>query len=288
VARIRSIKPEFWVSEQIGECSFAARLTFIGLWNFCDDNGVHPAKPKTLKAELFPMDAVSPGEVEQWIHELIAAGLVDRFESGGEVYWFVTGWTKHQRIDRPSAKHPVPPSVGSARARRASDDTPTNDCRSFDADSSNVRRASPPGLDRSGEEGRGEESPSPKSRRRTPAPQTLLPDDFNISEQVRSWARERGFGQLEEHLERFKLRAGAKGYKYANWDLAFMSAVRDDWARLRTSGTATANGEGADKTCDARPKWLQGTGFADLFAAENAGCGPGNAAKFRNGEREEA
>lgn len=31
MARIRSIKPEFWVSEQIGECSTNARLTFIGL-----------------------------------------------------------------------------------------------------------------------------------------------------------------------------------------------------------------------------------------------------------------
>ena len=31
MARIRSIKPEFWVSEQVAECSTSARLTFVGL-----------------------------------------------------------------------------------------------------------------------------------------------------------------------------------------------------------------------------------------------------------------
>jgi hypothetical protein len=35
---------------------------------------------------------------------------------------------------------------------------------------------------------------------------------------------------------------------------------------------------------DPRPSWLDGTGFPDVFAAENAGCGPGNAARFRNCE----
>ena len=42
MARIRTIKPEFWTSEQVVDCSPTARLLFIGLWNFCDDGGVHP------------------------------------------------------------------------------------------------------------------------------------------------------------------------------------------------------------------------------------------------------
>lgn len=69
MARIRTIKPEFWVSEQIAECSTSARLLFVGLWNFCDDAGVHPAKPKTLKAELFPMDDITTGDVAGWMAE---------------------------------------------------------------------------------------------------------------------------------------------------------------------------------------------------------------------------
>ena len=54
MSRIRTVKPEFWTSEQIIACSPIARLLFIGLWNFCDDNGVHPASYIRLKAEVFP------------------------------------------------------------------------------------------------------------------------------------------------------------------------------------------------------------------------------------------
>lgn len=31
--------------------------------------------------------------------------------------------------------------------------------------------------------------------------------------------------------------------------------------------------------------WLTGTGFGSIFEAESAGCGPGNAHKFRDGRR---
>jgi uncharacterized protein YdaU (DUF1376 family) len=36
---------------------------------------------------------------------------------------------------------------------------------------------------------------------------------------------------------------------------------------------------------DARPPWLDGTGFDSIFDAEGAGCGPGNANEFSGGRR---
>ena len=36
MARNRMIKPEFWSSETLMSISRDARLTFIGIWNFCD------------------------------------------------------------------------------------------------------------------------------------------------------------------------------------------------------------------------------------------------------------
>ncbi len=119
MARIRSIKPEFWVSEQLAECSRSARLAFIGMLTFSDDHGVHPAKSKRLKAEVFPMDDCSSDEVASWVEELIGAGLVAEFEHEGERYWYVTGWSKHQRIDKPTFKYPVPPSMDSKTARHS-------------------------------------------------------------------------------------------------------------------------------------------------------------------------
>lgn len=172
MARIRSIKPEFWVSEQIAECSTNARLTFIGMWAFCDDRGVHPAKPKTLKAELFPMDDFSATEVAGLVGELVRAGLVAEFTHDGVEFWHVTGWDKHQKIDRPSYKYPAPPALDSMRARRGLAEASTND-----------RRAPPPGVESSGVESKGGEKAS-SPRAQPPAAVatrgTRLPKDWTL------------------------------------------------------------------------------------------------------------
>jgi hypothetical protein len=123
MARIRSIKPEFWTSEQIVECSTSARLLFIGLWNFCDDGGVHPDSPKRIKMEIFPGDPLSNDDVKALVDELVLAKLVMRFDSDGKSYLAVTGW-HHQKIERPSHRWPQPP----------------NDLRSVVEQSSNSRR----------------------------------------------------------------------------------------------------------------------------------------------------
>ena len=106
MARIRTIKPEFWTSEQVMECSTTSRLLFIGMWNFCDDAGNHPAAYRTLKAEVFPADDFTALQVEALVSELISAGLVEEYEADGKRYWHVTGW-HHQRIEKPNFKHPT-------------------------------------------------------------------------------------------------------------------------------------------------------------------------------------
>lgn len=108
--RIRSIKPEFCVSDQIVECSTNARLLFVLMWMFCDDRGIHPVSFSKLKAECFPADPFTTEEVRIWVNELIRARLIGRFSAQGLDFWQVTGW-KHQKIDRPSFKFPEPESL---------------------------------------------------------------------------------------------------------------------------------------------------------------------------------
>lgn len=75
---------------------------------------------------------------------------------------------------------------------------------------------------------------------------TTIPADFEISERVKKWAAEKQFDQMTEHLEAFKRKCQAKGYTYADWDAAFMEAVREDWASLRkppSSGKRTPQPE---------------------------------------------
>jgi uncharacterized phage protein (TIGR02220 family) len=108
MARIRTIKPEFWTSEQVTDCSLVARLMFIGMLNFCDDHGVHPASIKRLKMEVFPSDELSNDAIQAMIDELVKVGLLYPYEIEGKGYWQVTGWAKHQKIEKPTYRHPLP------------------------------------------------------------------------------------------------------------------------------------------------------------------------------------
>ncbi|WP_426805362.1 hypothetical protein [Stenotrophomonas sp. SrG] len=153
MARIRSIKPEFWSSEQVMECSPMARLLFIGLWNFCDDGGNHVASAKTVKAEIFPGDDIASTDVQRMLDELSSNSLIAFYTNGGKDYLHVTGWKKHQKIDRPTFKHPS----FSNDHRRALDES------------------SPP--EGNGEEGNGEEGKEHSSLRSESSPQLALTGD---------------------------------------------------------------------------------------------------------------
>lgn len=90
-------------------------------------------------------------------------------------------------------------------------------------------------------------SPARKSQRK-PA-KAPLPPDFGISPRVEAWATEKGHTRLQEHLEAFKAKCRANGYTYADWDSAFMEAIRQDWAQLSTP--KPANGFGSHQPAPA-------------------------------------
>jgi hypothetical protein len=140
MARIRSIKPEFWVSEQIVECSPMARLMFIGMWNFCDDYGIHPASEKRLKMEIFPSDDITSDQIRGFVNELIAAGLILEYEVDNRRYWQVTGWGKHQRPESKTGLYPQPSGELGSKVRRKCDERSTKEPSLFDDDSSNDRQ----------------------------------------------------------------------------------------------------------------------------------------------------
>jgi hypothetical protein len=82
----------------------------------------------------------------------------------------------------------------------------------------------------------------PAGSKKSEARKTPVPKGFVVSDQVRHWAAEKGHGRLEERLDHFVGTARAKGYKYVDWDQAFMNAIRDDWAKF---GNSQAAGRGA-------------------------------------------
>lgn len=143
--RIRTIKPEFCVSAQVAECSKNARLLFVLMWMFCDDNGVHPANPKQLRMECFPGDDdMTAAVVTGLVNELLEQKLLTEYENNGQRFWLVSGW-KHQRIDKPQpGKYPRYDDAESVFVRGA-----------FREQSASDAVPLPP--DRKGEERKGEE-----------------------------------------------------------------------------------------------------------------------------------
>ena len=107
MARIRTIKPEFWTSEQIADCSPTARLLFVGLWNFSDDGGVHLYSAKRIKMEIFPGDDFCDADIHNLLDELLSGGLLRSYTVDNTRYLKVSGW-RHQKIERASYKHPQP------------------------------------------------------------------------------------------------------------------------------------------------------------------------------------
>jgi hypothetical protein len=109
MARIRTVKPEFWTDEKIVECSISARLLFVGLFNFADDRGCLERSPKRIKMQVFPADTI---DCEPLLNELIAHGLLTEYSVNGSQYLLINGFLKHQRINRPSKTNiPLPPGI---------------------------------------------------------------------------------------------------------------------------------------------------------------------------------
>jgi hypothetical protein len=106
MARIRTIKPEFWTDEKVVELSAFARLLFIGLWNFCDDEGRVVYSPRRLKMQIFPSDSL---DIELLFKELASSRLVEIYFVNDASYVQVCGFGKHQKIDKRSVSKIPPP-----------------------------------------------------------------------------------------------------------------------------------------------------------------------------------
>jgi hypothetical protein len=107
MSRDRTLPSDFWTWEAVIDCSMTARLLFLGLWNFADDHGVQPLRPRTLRMQVFPGDPIDEDAVRALIDELVARGLVRIFAVDGQEYLSVIHWEQIQRVSR-RARHRYP------------------------------------------------------------------------------------------------------------------------------------------------------------------------------------
>lgn len=109
--RIRSIKPDFWSSEDVAQLNYFDRLLFIGLWSYVQDNGVGRDNTRLIVSQLFPLeeDVAAINElVDKGMAQIAAGGLIERYTVARRPYFRVRKW-EHQKINRPTRSiYPFP------------------------------------------------------------------------------------------------------------------------------------------------------------------------------------
>ena len=108
MARIRTIKPEFWEDEKLAKLPVHARLLFIGTWNFADDNGALLANPVLMKSHIFPYEDIGISTISEWIDILVENGMLIRTTYNGKDYLVIRKFLIHQKINRQSIRINLP------------------------------------------------------------------------------------------------------------------------------------------------------------------------------------
>lgn len=119
MARIRTIKPEFFTSEDVTNLSPMARLLFIALWCEADREGRLVWKPRTFKLRYLPADDC---DVVALCDELLKGGLVVLYADGELAY--IPTFGRHQHINPRESESvlpaPAPEKTKKARVMHAS------------------------------------------------------------------------------------------------------------------------------------------------------------------------
>jgi hypothetical protein len=110
--RIRTIKPDFWNDEKLGQEPESIMLTFIGMWNFSDDYGTVKANHLWLKNQIFPYkDKLRIDTFSTWLERLSELEAIIPFTHRGEGFYYIRTFRKHQRVEKPSKARNCPEDI---------------------------------------------------------------------------------------------------------------------------------------------------------------------------------
>lgn len=237
MARIRTIKPEFWEDETVGKLSRDARLLFIACFNLADDKGRLRWSPAYVRSSAFMFDDdLTLADVEKLMTELTDLNLVRAYTAGKGGQWLavVVNFLKHQVINRPSPSQLPPPPSDDPEALFDAD------FFNFPEDSLSTHGGLTEGREGKGKEGKGREG---KGKR----PATTLPANFTVTENLVAWAATKTPTiDIKAETEKFQNYAKAHDKRYSDWDAAWrnwmLKAVEYKTPAPATSGPATTRG----------------------------------------------
>lgn len=229
MARIRTIKPEFWESPDTAKASPLARLLYIAMWNWADDYGVGKWTEREMLGFAFPNDHdVTAADFPSLVKEVADAFSTEFYINRGRRYYRIPAWDEHQRTERRAkCKHPLPDDPDSAPDRAICSAAESVGSSAAIVGSSVAGKGT-------GEQGKGNRGTV------SSASGTRLTDDWTPSPELLTWARaERSDLDAEKQADAFRdywmAQPGQRGRK-SDWDRTFKNWIRN--ARGQSSGYA--------------------------------------------------
>jgi len=275
MARIRTIKPEFFTSEDIVSLSPLARLLYQATWCEADKEGRMVWKPRTFKLRYFPADDC---DIFALCQELVDAGLVVLY---GQGLAYIPSFTKHQHINPRESTSTLPDPDETPRVMTRADASP----RVTDA--------------QGGREGKGKEginTPLPPKGDGVPPDgfeewwQEFPPTPRKVAKAqcAAKWTRQ-GCGQNPAPVLAALRAAKASdewtkdGGQFIPAPLVWLNQRR--WEAFTETQAQAKPGTPEYFAQHRRAAWWQEAGFASVEDAHNNRCWHGNASEFVNGTR---
>jgi hypothetical protein len=230
MARIRTIKPEFFTSEDIVLLSPMARLFYIALWCEADREGRLVWKPRTFKLRYFPGDDC---DMEAIAAEVIERELIVLYEVDGVCYAEIPTFAEHQYVNNRESHSNIPARVSDASRTReirvqgeGKGKERKGRNKSFDASQAMPSLDSPPDPPADPPAENPPQAPDPRG--------TRLPADWQLPKALGDWALKERPGWTPDHIrveaEKFADywhgRPGAAGRK-SDWPATWRNWIRN-------------------------------------------------------------
>jgi len=228
VARIRSVKPEFWIDRKLAKrvCR-DGRLLYIGLWNLADEHGRLNGDPLWVKGQIFPYDDdIDVKTVVVLLDQLDDLERIVRYEVEDDPYIYLPKLAQHQRLQpwKVESRIPAPPGFPTQSENGSDSSVPGSDQLMLVSDESEN------GTNKSGPfyvTGSMEHVDAPPAQRRA----TRIPDDFMPTREMVTWARDEcPHVNSKRETEKFNDYWQAKGGKEAlklDWNKTWKNWMRN-------------------------------------------------------------
>ncbi len=181
MARIRTIKPEFFTSPDVAAVDFPVRLFYQALWCWADDFGIGETNLNGLLGFAFPdSDGFSAQDLRRFCADCAQHFGTTFYTVRGRHYYAIKTWEEHQKTERREQRrrHPTPEDPD------ATPDQRIYDCADFAPDMPRKTGAKsceiPLGTGEQGNRGTGEVGTDMPRKRGTRLDPNWMPDPDTI------------------------------------------------------------------------------------------------------------